>query len=141
MCIHHRSDSELLGNRADELIYHNGCFRIKSRVRFVTEQIGRIQGDGSCNTYTLLHTSGQFIRILVFRIFYIDLIQKVSCSFLFFGLRPVGEEVHREHDIPENSTEIKQRASLEQNADFLVKKFLFQRGHAYKLLIIIPYLS
>ena len=123
------------------MVDYNGRFRIKSGIGLITEQKGRIQGYGSCDSDPFLHSAGEFVRIFVLAVLDIDLVQKISGALLLLGLAPVGKEVHREHNVAQDGAEIEKGAALEKHSDLLVKHLLLLPGHSCHLPVTVPYLA
>jgi hypothetical protein len=56
---------ELLRQVVDELVDQNGSIRIKSGVGLITKKIGWVESNRPGNTYTLLHTAAELVRIFL----------------------------------------------------------------------------
>ena len=139
--IHYRGNAQLLGKRTDKVVDNDGRFRVKSGIGLVTEQKGRIQGYGSCDSDPFLHSAGELVRVFVLAVLDIDLVQKISGTLFLLGLAPVCKEIHREHHVAEDGAEIEKGAALEKHSDLLVKHLLLLPVHPCHLPVTVPYLA
>jgi len=91
------------GDIMNQFVDDQRSLRVEAGVRLVAEQIFRIEGDGAGNGYALLHTSGDFARILALCINQVDAIKAELGTTGTVTKRVVGEHIQWKHDIFQNA--------------------------------------
>ena len=81
MSIDNRCHIELLCQITYQSVYQYGSMRVKSRIRFIAEEEGRLQGNCPGYSDPFLHSTAEFVGILVIRTNHIDLFKTVVGSF------------------------------------------------------------
>ncbi len=70
----------ILGDAREEFVDDERSLWVETRVRFIAEEVFRIDHDGTGNGYTFLHTTRDLARILLLGVYQVDAVETFLCS-------------------------------------------------------------
>ena len=109
----------LLRNALDKVINDNRGLRVKARVRFVAEEISRIQHDSTSDSRTFNHTARQLRRVEVRCVRKFHTLQAELNSLALLLLALCSEEVEWQFDILVDGRRVDERSALENHSYIL----------------------
>ena len=131
----------LLRNVMDQFVYDKTGLGVQTAVWLIAKKILGIEGYGTGNSHTLLHTATDFAGKFVLRTLKVHTFQAELGTAYTVGLAIIGKHFQREHDILQHGHGIEKSRTLENHAHLAADKHLLALGHSNEVAAIIQYLS
>ena len=149
-CLHYRVHIMGINNSCDIILFCNlfyqfvnnqRCYGVETRVWLIAKQIFRVQSNGTCNSYTFLHTSTYLAWIQTKFLWHKVYACKTKlCSLLHLFTCHLCEHLKRKHHITQYCQRIKQCRTLKQHSHLLTQLFHLTPRHINQIASVIQHL-
>ena len=120
-----------------QLVDNERGFRVQTGVRFVAEQILRIQGNSTCNGHTLLHTATDFTGKFIFRFDKVHAFQTKHGTTCTVAQRIRTEHIKRKHYIIQHRHRVEQGGALEYHPHFPTQGLFLFLSHCEEIAVVV----
>ena len=131
----------LHGDVVDKVVDEKRGLRVEPGVRFVAEEVLRVERDGPGDGGTLHHTTADLRREEVAGIGEVHTVEAELGTLASLGRGGVGEHVQREHDVLQHSHAVKEGGALEQHAHLAAELLQLVLVHCQEVATVVEYLS
>ena len=123
------------------MVYHERRLGVQSGVGLVAEEVFGIEHDGAGYRHTLLHTSRDFVGILVGCLHQVDTVKAFLGTAHAVGVVERGKHIEWELHIVSHRHRVKECGALENHTHLTAHHHLLALGHAHEVAPVVEHLS